>query len=328
VSAPAAGGTEWAARYQAICAQGAAGLLHEHATHHVAVDTSLGRIYGRDDWVAALVAERAGLTDGAAAGAQAWVGTSVPGRAVVVEMDWDAAHVADSPLFGAATGRRTVLASTLVGLVEGDRVYRAWRFVDHAAAARALDVDLDERARALVAGAPRRGGIPWEFGEVRGGLGQTAPPAETPPPPGLAPEHAAGCGSWLTAWNQRRFDLAAAMYRPGATILDGAEAIPVGSPRHPWALAVAACPHAVLFVEHAVTGEIGPGEARVALVWRWVGAHTGVGLGPPCNHRLHLRGASVLHLRQGRIARERVVFDQLGARRDALLRAMSDEPRP
>jgi hypothetical protein len=327
VSAPV-NGTVWAARYQAACAQAAAGLLHEHATHHVAVDTSLGRIYGRDDWVAALVAEQAGLTTGAAVGADAWVGSSVPGGAVVAEMDWDVVHTGHSPLFGAPTGTRTVLSSTLVGLVEGDRMHRVWRFVDYAAAARTLGVDLAACAQAVAAGAPRRGGIPWEFGEVRPGLGQTAPPAETPAAPGLAPGYANTCGAWVAAWNQRRFDVAASMYAPDATVLSGADPIAAGSSRHPWAAAVVASPQAVLFVEHAVTGEIAPGEARVALVWRWVGAHTGRGLGSPCGHRLRLRGLSVLHLRRGRIIRERVVFDELGARRDAFLRTLGDQSQP
>lgn len=329
MSAPAPQ-ADWAACARAISAQGAVGLVHQHATHHVSVETSLGRIYGRDDWAAALLAERTGFTSEDVPLAGAWLGASAPGQALVIELDWKVAHTDLSPTFGPATGRTGVLSSAMIGLVEGERVHRAWRFVDHAAVARSLGVDLDARAHALAAGTPRRGGVPWEFGEVRADLAQMAPPASYPPPPGLASEHAASCGQLQASWNQRRFDQVLSLYSPGASVACGAESIDAGSSRHPWARILAACPHAVLFLELAVTdASAGAGhDARVALLWRWIGTHTGPGLGPPCGHRLHVSGVSVLHLRAGRIARERVVWDELGVRRDAVLRMQPDFTRP
>jgi predicted ester cyclase len=319
---------DWAARCTTIFASGGVGLLHHHATHHVTVDTSLGRIYGRDDWVAALVRERAGLAPSREAGAVAWVGASSPGRAVVSSLDLAVDHCAHSPVFGAPTGRHAVLASAMVGMVDGDRVYRVWRFVDHAATARALGVDLDARAAALAEGVPKRGGIPWEFGEVRPALGQAAPAPAMPAPPGLGVECSGPCVRLQAAWNHRRFDLAASMYAASATVEDGAQAIPVGGQQHPWARIVVACPDAVLFFEHAASEVLGPGDARAAIVWRWIGTHTGGGLGMPCGHRLHLRGITLLRFQDQRIARERVVFDELGTRRNALLRTIDGPSRP
>jgi hypothetical protein len=317
-------GADWAARYEAICAGGALGLVHQFATHNVTVDGSLGRIYGRDDWIAALADERAGLSSDGTVPSGAWLGAPAPRQAVVLELDWKVTHAHAAPLFGPGTQRSAVLASTLVGLTEGERVYRAWRFADYAAVAETLGVALDGCARALTTGAPGRGGIPWEFGEVHLGLGQTAPPPSAPPPPGLAPPAAEPCLQLQRAWNLRRPELVASLYCEDATVLDGAKVIDRDSPRHPWARILAACPQAVLFFEYAATS---PDDARVALVWRWVGNHSRAGLGPPCQRRLHARGVSTLHLRDGRIGVERVVFDELGFRKDALLRMPRAETR-
>ena len=240
----------------------------------------------------------------------------------MLELDWAVTHSGASSIFGPATGRSAVLSSTMVGLVEAERIHRAWRFVDYASAGAALGVDLDERALALARKTSRRGGIPWEFGEVRAGLAQTAPTALAPPPPGLAQECAPPCLQLQAAWNARRFDRLTSLYAADATVLSGADTIGPGSPLHPWALILSACPHAVLFFERAVT-RLEEGDARVALVWRWVGVHSGETYGPPCGRRLHARGASVLRVRDGRIASERIVFDALGFRRDAALRSMA-----
>jgi hypothetical protein len=62
-------------------------------------------------------------------------------------------------------------------------------------------------------------------------------------------------------------------------------------------------------------------------VWRWVGTHTGPGWGVPCGRRLHVRGLSLLTIAGGRIARERVLLDELGVRRDAALRRLDAEGR-
>ncbi len=313
------GASDWAARCTETCAGGAVGLVHQWATHHVTVDTSLGRIYGRDDWVAALSEERAGLSSDSILRAESWLGVSEPGRALVLELDWRVVHAGPSPLFGPATDRGAVLSSTLVGLLEGERVYRIWRSVDLAAAAGSLGVDLDDRVRTLADSAPPRGGIPWEFGEVHAGLAQTAPPSSVASPPGLSAHGAEPCLRLQVAWNQRRPDLVAPLYSPAAMILNGTETIDHGSPRHPWARILAACPQAVLFYEHAATASGGE-ETTVAVVWRWVGTHSGEALGPPCQRRLHAKGISTFRLREGRIASERVVFDELGLRKDARLR--------
>lgn len=320
-------GPDWAARYAGMCGGEAIGLVHDHATHHVSVETSLGRIYGREDWAAALARDAAGLKAGPGARVTAWTGASRGTPAVVVELDLPVAHDGDSPLYGPATGRQAIVARTLVGLVHDDRIYRAWQVVDHASAMRELGADIGARARDLAATAPGRGGIPWEFGEVRAALGQVAPPEVADPPPGLEGAAADVCARWVAAWNQRRLDRLATIYEPDATVIDGARTIDEGVSRHPWRRVLDACPTAVLFLERAVASGAAPGDDRLALLWRWIGPQTGTALGPPCGRRLHVRGLSVLHLRSGRIARERVVLDELGVRRDAALRAPAAETR-
>jgi len=322
----AAGAADWARRYAAICSGEAVGLVHDYATHHVTVETSLARIYGRDDWAAALLGETTGLKVRAEAGPIAWIGRCSSADAVVLELDQAVTHAGESPWLGPATGGNATISSTMIALVNDDRVYRAWRFVDHAAVTRVLGIDLGARAEALTVGTPGRGGIPWEFGEVRAALGQLAPGA-SPPPPGLGAALATPCLDLQTAWNQRRFDLLRALYMDGAAVLDGARRVGSVAHEHPWRRVLDACPDAVLFFERAVMDRESGDEARVALLWRWVGTHTGVGFGAPCGRRLHVRGITLLHVRERRVTRERVVFDELAVRRDALLRARADQAR-
>jgi hypothetical protein len=246
---------------------------------------------------------------------------------VVLEQDQAVTHASESPWLGPATRGDATISSATIGLVNDDRVYRAWRFVDHAAAARTLGVDLDARARALTAGTTGRGGIPWEFGEVRVGPGQCAP-GVSPAPPGLDASLTTPCLDLQTAWNQRRLDRLDALYADRAPVRDGARPVASVAHEHPWRRVLDACPDGVLFFERAVTGAAIDGDTRVALLWRWVGTHTGVGFGAPCGRRLHVRGVTVLLLRDGRVTRERVVFDELGVRRDAMLRTLPEGTRP
>lgn len=310
---------DWSDRYLAASGSGAVGLLHDLLTHHVAWDTSLGRVYGRDDAIARVAWEHRGLRLCGIDDVDVFCGTCDGQSAIALGANVQVEHVGDSPLYGPPTGRSATLSSRVVGLMRANRVYRGWRFVDYGSTARALGVDLASRAVTLAAGAAKRGGIPWEFGEVRPGLGQTAPPDADDSPMALPADVARALLALRAAWNRRRPGLGAPQLQGAIDLLD---------PSHAWSRIVDACPDAVLFFERTVDSPPEGDERRVAVVWRWVGTHTGAGFGPPSGRRVHARGASVMRLRGASITEERAVFDELGVLRDLAIRAHENGAMP
>ena len=313
---------DWVERYEAVCAGGAVGLLQQMMTHNVTVETSLGRVYGRADLTATLAGEQAGLRVTGVTGTGAFCGRADSRSAIVVSLDLAVDHIGASAIFGAPTGGSATLSSTLFGLVHGTRVYHAWRVVDYAAAARGLGLDPAVRAGSLAADAPKRGGIPWEFGEVRAGRAQAAPAHSDPLPSGLS-AGTARVVALQSAWNLRRPDLVSALYAAPHAASGGTSSASPG-PDHPWSQVVRACPDAVLFLEDTAESVREGDASSVGVVWRWVGTHSGVGYGAPTGRRIHARGLSVLQVSGAGIVKERVVLDQLGVLRDLTIRGRVD----
>ena len=230
------------------------------------------------------------------------------GSAVSVEIAMEAVNEGES-LYGPATQKIAHLSLASLAMVAKDRMYRVWTVVDHAAVARELGASLPALARDLAGHDPGRGGVPWEFGEVRANLAQLAPPRSYPPVPGLPSGLAAWNERLIALWNDRRLDELGALYHADAE----------GSPPadHPWCQLLTAFPDAVLFVERACVSDEEGARVRVALLWRWIGRHTGLGIGvPPSGYRLHLRGLTHFDLDGGRVVRERVFHDTLGVLED------------
>ena len=318
----------WLERWPAIQA-GAFGLLHQHAVHNVLVDTQDGPISSRNDWIASLVAEWTGLTgdtmvDRAACAAE--IGSL--GTAIFVATGIEARNTGESA-FGPATSRTVLVSSATLALVAGDRIYRAWRFVDRGAMAQGLGASLVDAAASLAATAPARGGVPWEYGEVGAGLGQAAPTDATEPTVGLPRALQSWAHRVRTPWNTRTLVQLAPVYSPDAELADGFQrARPIHRwTDHPWSAIVTALPDAVLFLERGCASEDADGKARAAVLWRWVGRHTGIGLGVAASgYRLHVRGLTYFELVDGTIRLERVFTDRLGVLADIQRRRNSDTP--
>lgn len=320
--------TRWLELWLAI-QSGAFGLLHQHAVHNVVVDTQDGPISSRNDWIASLVAESTGLTgdtvvDRAACAAE--MGSL--GTAIFVATGVEAQNTGDSA-FGPATARTVLVSSATLALVAGDRVYRAWRFVDRGAMARGLGLGLVEASASLAATGPARGGLPWEYGETGAGLGQAAPAKSSEPTVGLPRALQSWADRVRTQWNTRMLVHIAPGYGANAELSDGFQPLrPISRwTDHPWAAIVTALPDAALFFERGCASEDADGRVRAAVLWRWVGRHTGVGLGVAASgYRLHLRGLTYFELVEGMILLERVFTDQLGVLAGIQRRRNSETP--
>ncbi|MEO5897531.1 MAG: ester cyclase [Vicinamibacterales bacterium] len=303
---------------------GAFGLLYDHSSHNVLVDTSHGSISARHEWVASLMSESTGFTrDGAVDRVGCGADMGSLGTAVFVATGIDARNLGESA-FGPATGRSVSISTATLALVNDDRIYRAWRFVDRAALVEALGLHPADVAASLAAGAPSRGGVPWEYGEVRAGLGQSAPAESGEPTIGLPFGLQAWSDGVRTQWNARRLSRVNPLYMEDAKVAAGFQPLrPLEQfTDHPWWSLLTAMPDAVLFFERGCASDEPGGNQRVAVLWRWVGRHTGPGLGvPPSGHRLHLRGVTYLELRQGGIVLERVFTDRIGTLADIYRRS-------
>jgi hypothetical protein len=302
----------WCDLHDAVYAGGEIGRLYERVVHNVSVETSLGRVYGRDDLVAHAARDQQGLRLQPVR-SEAFLGRLGSHRVVVITADIEAEHVGVSAIFGPPTGHRGVLSSTTLALLHEGRVFKAWRFTDYAALAQAFNLALPRLAATLAATRPARGGIPWTFGDVRSALGQVEPPALVPRPPGCDGIVGEQLSVLQSAWNRKRPDLVRACYQ--------AEVEPTSLLQHPWTHIRGACSDGVLFIEQGVIGDTNGDASDVAVVWRWVGTHDGPGFGPPSGHRLHWRGLSVLGVKSRTITGERVLHDALGAYCDVAIRS-------
>jgi hypothetical protein len=150
-------------------------------THHVRMHTGMPQIsgrdlvFGRDDVIRSLQHEALSLADAEAAGIESGSTTIPDGRGLIYARALLHGTHARSNALGPATGARLPWATWLLGEVFENRVYRIWRGVDHALAARAPGVTLEAAAQRLAASCLPHLLPVAAFGELPSGRGQLPP---------------------------------------------------------------------------------------------------------------------------------------------------------
>jgi hypothetical protein len=150
-------------------------------THHVRMHTGMPQIsgrdlvFGRDDVIRSLQHEALSLADAEAAGIESGSTTIPDGRGLIYARALLHGTHARSNALGPATGARLPWATWLLGEVFENRVYRIWRGVDHALAARAPGVTLEAAAQRLAASCLPNLLPVAAFGELPSGRGQLPP---------------------------------------------------------------------------------------------------------------------------------------------------------
>lgn len=289
---------------------GAPGLIQGHYLHGAYRNTSLEELHGRHNLVAAQLRELSERDGQTISDAAAFASTSVGRRQAMAWRGIVEATHRGSGLFGEPTERGLRYQRLSVHLVSQGRIYKEWVQTDHAAILDQLDLDVVERAAWLAEVEPRRFRFLPDFGEVRHGLGQKPPTEESLEVHGSDAISGPLVSRLNLACNHRRFDALKDFYTddvrvhaPRGLTLDGYEAA-----RHRWMRLLAMMSDAQLFFEQALSD----GETQAALVWRLIGHHDGPGLTPrPSGVRLQVQGISQLLLRDGQVAQEWTLYDEL-----------------
>ena len=256
---------------RALRERGEPGVLHGVAIHNVRLHVGTTELYGREDWLQL-------ETDRYAA----WGPRSVS-ELTTIESNWGAAAklIAARWQLGADTG--TVQCACLTIVHEG-RIVREWQFFNC--------TELPALARSATL--PRRGGVPWEYGEVRPGLGQLDADSRAT---AIAPPAIAGHPvvlHWHRRWNLREGEPPQLLF-------------PFESP--------------VMFCERLV---VAPDGHIAALQWRLVGRIAAPAWGlAPTHCRLELPGLSFFQLEGPRVASIADHFDLKALADQAALRAVS-----
>ena len=301
-----------------IWEEGDMGYIYDTYLHNVTVHTGYGASYGVEEVVGGSVAFLAALPDRRLVAEDViWTGDDEAGFHTSHLIVNTGTNTGYSP-WGPPTGRRAGFLAIANCVVKENRITEEWLVRDTSALLRGLGYDLWEVAREMATTQP-----PQVFGETDRLQGQL-PPA--PYEPRLEASHAGDprvgdlhLEDWVRrifheVWNGRHFNVLAEAYEgdaslfvPGGLTLRG-----VANIRAYHLNFVAMFPDAYLSVEHVFWLGNDKDGYRVAVRWRFAGTHARYGwYGRATHKRVDILGVSHLHVKEGRVAKHYLVFDEL-----------------
>ena len=298
-----------------IWEEGDMGYIYDTYLHNVTVHTGYGVAYGVEDVVSGSVAFLAALPDRRMYAEDViWTGDDEQGFHTSHLIMNTGTNTGYSP-WGAPTGKRVTFLAIANCFVENNRIIEEWLVRDTAALVRQLGLDLWTAAREANPVLPTS---ITTFGETDRLQGQV-------PPVAYAPAHAveAAKGSYVEdlvrglfhdVWNARHFNRIAEQYDKDSSlhVPNHLEVRGVANIRAYHLSLVAMFPDAHLSVEHVYwLGDAATG-CRVAVRWRLAGTHERYGMyGKPTGRRVNVLGISHLHLKDDKITKHYMVFDEL-----------------
>lgn len=298
------------------------GLIHTHYTPDCLVHTLGGRTVGAEEVVRNTAKTLASFPDRSLFGDHViWGGDAATG--------FYSSHRITSLMtnagpgeFGPATGRVVRVTTIADCAVRENRIYEEWLARDNSHIARQLGLDPMALARAQAARSPDPAHEDWRLAEIARVSAASGPTPSAPPADPAADPRAFAEAVFGTIWNGRSpgavRDLYAANARaevPGGRSLFGHGEI-AG-----WAIALlAAFPDFRLTVDHVCAVPCPSGGIDIAVRWCLAGTHLGGGLyGPATGRTALILGITHWDVRDGRIAREWTVFDEIALLRQLVL---------
>ncbi len=293
------------------------GLIYSHYTHNAVLYGTLGTLHSREEVVRDTIQriaespERRGL-----AYQVIWNGDDVRGFYTSHLVTSVGRHTTAGPN-GPPTGRIWYSRTIADCMVFENRIFREWVVRDSIAQLRFLGLDPDTVAKRMAAELAAKGMLAPALGDTGRMLGQEPPPERADVSIANSDAEAEVLG-WLHAvWNGRMFGTLREIYAPnllwhGPWMRDLYG--PAAAINQAIAL-LAIIPDAGWTAHHICSVPCEEGGIKVAVRWTMEGHHTGWGaLGAPTGKPLLVMGVSHLHIVDGRVVEEWMVYDELAMR--------------
>lgn len=297
-----------------IWEEGDMGYIYDTYLHNVTVHTAYGTAYGVEDVVAGSVAFLAALPDRQMYAEDViWHGDDEAGFHTSHLIASTGTNTGYSP-WGPPTSKRVSFLAIANCFIKQNRIIEEWLVRDTGALVRQLGYDLWDVAKDAVPFL--QPAVSGETDRLQGQL----PPAQYQAQYQVHYDTHTDSriedvvrGHFHDVWNRRHFNRIAEHYAPDAHLHVSNMQIHGASNIRAYHLNfIAMFPDAHLSVEHIYW--LGDEESgyRVAVRWRFAGTHARYGLyGAPTNRRVNVLGISHVHLKNDKITKQYLVFDEL-----------------
>ncbi len=293
------------------------GLIYSHYTHNCVVYGTMGTVYNREDIVhdtiqrIVTMPERRGMATHVI-----WNGNDVNGFYTSHLVTGSGRH-SQSGQYGEATGRSFTTRTIADCMILKNRIYREWIVGDTMILFQQLGLDPQTYAETMAKVRIEKGLSTFDIGENRRLLGQYPPESEADVSIANT-ELEATTLRWLhEAFNKRMFGVMKDVYAPTVqyhgTLLR--EITGAAGVLHQYLGLIGSIPDAVFMPQHICSADCEEGGTKVAVRWLMEGHHLGFGilksLGTPSGKRLQVMGISHFHYKNGKIAEEWTLYDEM-----------------
>ncbi len=290
------------------------GLIYSHYTHNCHLYYNLGALYNREDVVRDTIQRLVSFPERRGMATQViWRGDDVNGFYTSHLVTGTGRHTQYGHL-GKPTGRGFVSRTVADCMILENKIYREWVVADSMAIIRQLGIDpnpiAEKTARELFA----KGQPTLDIGENRRLLGQYPPEAEAD----LSLAHTdseAAVLAWLhEVFNRRMLGTIQRVYAP--TVMHHGpnmrELYGRASVLQQTLKLIGTLPDCSFVPQHICSTPCEEGGEKIAVRWILEGHHLGYGLlGEPTGHRIFLLGMTHLHVVNGQVVEEWVVYDEM-----------------
>jgi predicted ester cyclase len=297
-----------------IWEEGGLGLIYGHYQHNATIWTSDGLTYSRDDVIAASAQTQAAFPDiRLFTDDVIWGGNDRDGFYSSHRIVW-VGHNTGYTVYGPPTGRKILRTGIADCFVRENRVVEEWIARDEISLIYQLGYDPNEVAETY-ARRVFRGELPkLPNGNVERVYGQTTP-EPLPPKTGEAFDPSDHVQRAIhEIWNWRMLNAIRDYYAPNAVVHTAGrrDLYGYGDQRAYILALIAAFPDCEMAVDHVqYIGDSHEGY-RVAVRWTLHGHHRGYGIyGQPTGGPVRVIGVSHCLVRDGKIAEEWMIFDEL-----------------
>lgn len=290
------------------------GLIYTHYTHNCVLYGVLGTMYDRESIVRETIQRIVEFPDRRGmATSVIWRGNDADGF-YTSHMTHGVGRHTEYGIFGKPTGRTFVTRTIVDCMILENKIYREWVARDNMAQLVQLGIDPQAYAAAIARRKFEAGEAVVEISENRRLLGQYPPETE----PDLSLAHTdleADVLRWLHhIFNKRMFGKIGEIYASNCQWHGPLmrELYGVGAVMQQTMRLVAMIPDCAFAPQHICSVPSEEGGAKVAIRWVLDGHHLGYGsLGPPSGYKLVVMGFTHLHIRDGKIIDEWVLYDEL-----------------